>query len=89
MTAVRAIPFAVRRAAWLVLHAAVAKGALLTTPDTFLFNVGEAIVYTVVIALIVFLYAMVLMAPFVILYQIMNFLVKRFRRAPGNPGRRP
>jgi hypothetical protein len=60
----------------------------MTTPGSFLLNVGEAIGLTLMMAAWIFIYVLVLMAPFYILYRIMCILARlagRIRRGRPRP----
>ena len=60
----------------------------MTTPGSFLLNVGEAIGFTLMMAAWIFLYVLVLMAPFYVLYRILSMLARvagRIRRGRTRP----
>ena len=74
MIAMRAVPVA-----------RTAAATLLTTPTSFLVDVGHALGAMLLISAFLFIYIMVLLAPFFILYQILRILTKLAGRIAGGP----
>jgi hypothetical protein len=74
-------------------HAAVsragltaAQAALLATPASFALDVGQALGYTLLVSIYVFIYVLILMAPFLVLYQILRIPMKLAGRCPVRRG---
>jgi hypothetical protein len=56
------------------------KGALLITTVSFLLDVGAALGWMLVMAVYLFLYFMLLLAPFVVIYHVLRMLVRAASR---------